>query len=60
MRVGKWDQRTTPKGDVSQFSRFSRAIDAFVESGWTSVREPTEDDDERLAMKIGDMPPPLP
>ena len=25
-----------------------------------SVREPTEDDEERLAMRIGDMPPPLP
>ena len=26
----------------------------------TSEREPIEDDEERLAMKIGDMPPPLP
>ena len=42
MRVSKWYQRTTPKGDVSHFSRFSRTSDAFVESGWTSVREPTD------------------
>ena len=33
---------------------------SFVETGWTSVREPIEDDEERLTMKTSDMPPPLP
>ena len=46
-------------GDVSHFSSCSRTSDTFVETNLTSDREPTEDDDERLAMKIGDMPPPL-
>ena len=32
----------------------------FVETDWMSVREPIEDDEARLARKIGDMPPLLP
>ena len=60
MKVSKWHLETTLKGDVSHFSSFSRASDAFVETYWTSIREPIEDDEEMLAMKIGDMPPPLP
>ena len=60
MRVGKCFQKTTLKGDVSHFLSFSRTSDTFVETYLTWEREPIEDDDERLSMKIGDMPPPLP
>ena len=61
MRVSKWNQDATLKGGVSHFSS-SRMSDAFVETYWTSyqVREPLEDDEERLAMNTGDTPPPLP
>ena len=59
MRVSKWYQKTTLKGDVSHFSSFSRTSDTVVETNLTSEKEPIEDD-ERLAMKIGDMPPLLP
>ena len=34
---------------------FSRTSDTFVETNLTSEREPVEDDEERLSMKIGDM-----
>ena len=60
MRVGKCFQKTTLKGDVSHFLSFSCTSDTFVETYLTWEREPIEDDDERLSMKIGDMPPPLP
>ena len=60
MRVSKWYQKTTLKGDVSHFSSFSRTSDTFVETNLTSERELVEDDKERLAMKIGDVPPPQP
>ena len=60
MRVCKWYQKTTRTGDVSHFLSLSRTSDACVETNLTSEREPTEDDEERLAMQIGDMPPPLP
>ena len=59
MRVCKRYQKTTRHGHVSHFSSFSRTSDTLVETGWTSAREPIEDDEERLAMKINDMPPPL-
>ena len=59
MRVGKCFQKTTLKGDVSHFSSFSRTRDTLVQTYLTSEREPIEDDDERLTMKIGDMPLPL-
>ena len=60
MRVSK--QKTTPKGDVPHFSSFSRTSDTCFETNLTSERErePIEDDDERLAVMIGDMPPQLP
>ena len=32
----------------------------LVETNLTSEREPIEEDEERVSMKIGDMPPPLP
>ena len=57
MKVRKWYQATTLKGDFSHFSSFSPTSDAFVETDWTSVSEPIADDEERLPMKIGDMPP---
>ena len=60
MRVSKWYQEATLKGDVSHFSSFNRTSDTCVESNLTSEREPIEDDEERLPTKIGDMPPPLP
>ena len=55
LKESKWYRETTRKGDVSHFSSSSRISDAFVETDWTSyqVREPIEDDEERLAMKIG-------
>ena len=56
----KWYRQTTFKGDVSHFSSFSRTSDTFVETNLTSEREPIKDDESRLAMKIGDMPSPLP
>ena len=59
MRVSKWYQRMTLKGDVSHFSFLSRTSDTFVETNLTTEREPIEDDEEGLAMKIEDMPPTL-
>ena len=62
MKVSKWYQETTRKGDDDpHFSSSSRMSDASVETDWTSyqVREPGEDDEERFAMKIGDMLLPL-
>ena len=60
MKVSKWYLKTTLNRDVSHFSFLSRTSDTFVETNLTSDREPIEDFEERLAMKIGDMPPPLP
>ena len=62
MKVSKWYQEATRKSDVSHFSSSRGTSDAFADTDWTSyqVREPIEDDEERLAMKIGDTPPPLP
>ena len=40
MRVSKWYQKATLKGDVSHFKSFNRTRDAFVETSWTSIREP--------------------
>ena len=62
MKVSKWYQETTRKGDDDpHFSSSSRMSDASVETDWTpyQVRETGEDDEERLAMKIGDMSPQL-
>ena len=60
MRVSKWYQKTTLKGDVSHFSSFSRTSDTCLETSLTKEREPAEDDEDRLATKIGDMLLPLP
>ena len=60
MRVSGWYQKTTSKGNVPHFSSFSRTSDTCFETYLTSERELIEDDDERLAMKIGDIPLQLP
>ena len=38
MKVSKWYQETTLKGDVSQFSSFNCVIDIVVEIDWTSYK----------------------
>ena len=55
-------QEPTREGDDSQLPSSSRASDALSGTGRTSyqVREPIQDDEERLAMKQGDMLPPVP
>ena len=62
MRVSKWYQGAAREDDDSHFSSSSRAGDVFTGTNRTSYRErePIEDDEERLAMKRGEMPPPLP
>ena len=62
MRVSKWYQEPTREDDDSHFSSSSRVSDVFTGTNKTSYqgREPMEDDEDRLAMKRGDMPPPLP
>ena len=59
MRVSKWYQEATHKGDFSHFSSFNRTSGTCVESILTSEREPIEDDEERLAMQTVDVRPPL-
>ena len=56
VRVSTLYQKTTLQGNVLHFSTFSRTSDICVETNLTSEREHIEDDEERLAMKIGDMP----
>ena len=62
IRVSKWYQETTREDDDSHFSHSSRVSDVFTGTNRTSYqeREPIEDDEERLAMKRGEMLPPLP
>ena len=63
MRVSKWYQEPTRDDDDSNhFSSSSRVSDVFTGADRTSyqVREPIENDEDRLEMKRGDMPPPLP
>ena len=62
MRVSERYQETTREDDDSHFSSSSRVSDVFTGTNRTSYqgREPIEGDEERLAMKRGDMPPPLP
>ena len=59
MRVSTWYQEPTREDDDSHFSSSSRVSDVFTGTNRTSYqrREPIEDDDERLAMKRGEMPP---
>ena len=60
MRASKKFQKTTFKCNVSHFSSFSRTSDTFVETNLTSEREPIEYEEERPAMKIGNLSHPLP
>ena len=62
MKVSKWNQDATREDVVPHFSSSSRMSDAFTGMTRTSyqVREPIEDDDERLAMKRREMPSPVP
>ena len=62
MKMETWYQEPTRESDDSQLPSSSRASDALSATDRTSdqVREPIEDDEERLAMKRGDMPPPVP
>ena len=62
MRVSKWYLKPTREDDDSQFSSSSRVSYVFTGTSRTSYqeRESIENDEERLAMKRGDMPPPVP
>ena len=60
MRVSEWYQETTREDDDSHFSSSSRMSDGLTGADRTSHQVPIEDDEDRLAMKKGDMPPPVP
>ena len=62
MGVSKCYQETTREDDDLRSSPSSRVSDVFTGTNRMSyqVREPTENDEETLAMKRGDMPPPMP
>ena len=53
---------STMRDDDPHFPSSSRVSDVFTGTDRTSyqVREPIENGEERLAMKRGDMPPPVP
>ena len=62
MRGSKWYQESTREDDDHRSPPSSAVSDVIT---WTNrmscqVREPIEHDEEKLAMKRGDMPPPLP
>ena len=61
MKMKKWHLEPTREDDDPHFPSSSRVIDALTGADRTSyqVREPIEND-ERLAMKKGDMPPAVP
>ena len=60
IRVSNLYQETTSEDDDSHVIFSCRVSDAFTRTNGTSYqgREPIEDDEERLAMKRGEMPPP--
>ena len=63
MKMKTWYQEPTRESDDSQVPSSSRASDTGAPTGTDrtyQVREPIEDDEERLAMKQGAMPPPAP
>ena len=62
MRVSKWYQEPTREDDDPHLPSSSRVRDVYTGTNRTSYqeREPIENDEERLAMKRGDLPPPLP
>ena len=62
MRVSKWYRELTREDDDPHFPSSTRVSDVVTGTSKTSylVREPIENGEERLAMKRGDMPPPVP
>ena len=60
--VSTWYQESTREEDDTHFPSSSRVSDALTGADTTSyqVQEPIENDEEKLAMKRGDMPPPVP
>ena len=62
MRVSKWYQESTGEGDDLRSPPSSRVSGVFTGTNRMShqVRQPIENDEETLAMKRGDMPPPVP
>ena len=62
MRVSRWYQEPTREDDDPHIPSSSLVSDVLVGTNRTSyqVREPIENDEERLTMKRGDLPPPLP
>ena len=62
MRVSEWYQESTHESDDPHSPSSNRVSDVFTGADRTSyqVREPIENDEDRLAMKRGNMPPPLP
>ena len=62
MRVSKWYKEPTREDDDPHFPSPSRVSDVFTGTNRTSYqeREPIENDEDRLAMKRGDVPPPVP
>ena len=62
IRVSKRYHESTREDDDPHSPTSTRVSDIFtgVDKASNQVREPIENDEERLAMKRGDMPPPLP
>ena len=62
MRVSKWYQGPTREDDDPHFPSSNRVSDIFtgVDRASYQAQEPIENDEDRLAMKRGDMPPTLP
>ena len=61
MRIGKWYQESTREDDDLHSPASNRVSDlAGADRMSYQVREPIEKDEDRLAMKRGDMPPPMP
>ena len=62
MRVSKWHRELTREDDDPHFPSSTRVSEDVTGTSKSSylVREPTENGEERLAMKRSDMPPPVP
>ena len=61
MKVRKWYQEPTREDDDPHSPPSNRVSDLTgAERMSYQVRQPIENDEDRLAMKRGDMPPPLP
>ena len=61
MRISKWCQESTREDDDPLSPSSNRMSDQTGADGMSfQVREPIKNDTDRLAMKGGDIPPPLP